>query len=134
MTADVLLVEDDERNGTLIQLALEPAGYVLSWARTVAEARRLLAEHLPKAILLDLRLPDEPGHVVAREVRAMPGGDRVLILAVSASVLEANRRQALESGCDDFIEKPISPRELLARVRAGMEERVEAPGRVEERA
>jgi two-component system cell cycle response regulator DivK len=121
---DVLLIEDDDRNAALIRLALEPAGYAVTWARSVAEARLTLAEYLPPVILLDLRLPDEPGYVLAREVRAMPGGDGVLILAVSASVLEANRRQALEAGCDDFIEKPISPRDVLSRVRGGVEARV----------
>ena len=121
---DVLLVEDDERNAALIRLALEPAGYGVTWARSVAEARLTLEEYLPPVILLDLRLPDEPGYVLAREVRAMPGGEGVLILAVSASVLEANRRQAIEAGCDDFIEKPISPRDVLARVRNAVEARV----------
>jgi DNA-binding response OmpR family regulator len=121
---DVLLVEDDERNAALIRLALEPAGYGVTWAHSVAEARLTLEEYLPPVILLDLRLPDEPGYVLAREVRAMPGGEGVLILAVSASVLEANRRQAIEAGCDDFIEKPISPRDVLARVRNAVEARV----------
>jgi len=117
--ADVLLVEDDERNAALVRATLEPAGYRLAHARTVAEARRQLDQALPATVLLDLRLPDEPGHVLARDIRGREGGSEVLILAVSASVLEANRREAIEAGCDDFVEKPLSPRELLARVRVG---------------
>ena len=74
-------------------------------------------------ILLDLRLPDGPGHVLASEVRAMPGGAGVHILAVSASVTASDRSRALESGCDDFIEKPISPRDLVTRLRRWQDER-----------
>lgn len=116
---DILLVEDDERNAALVRATLEPAGYRLAHAHSVAEARRQLDHGLPATVLLDLRLPDEPGHVLAREIRRRAGGGGVLILAVSASVLEANRREAIEAGCDDFVEKPLSPRGLLARVRVG---------------
>jgi DNA-binding response OmpR family regulator len=112
----ILLVEDEPRNAALIQAVLGPAGFDVEWVTGVAAARAALAESDPALILLDLRLPDEPGHVLARELRAR--GERRPIFAVSASVLEATRREALESGCDDFIEKPISPRDLLARVQA----------------
>jgi two-component system cell cycle response regulator DivK len=116
----VLLVEDDERNATLMRSVLQPAGFEIVHARNVAEARVALEGALPPLVLLDLRLPDEPGHVLAREIRARGDGADVHILAVSASVLEANRREALEAGCDGFVEKPISPRELLARIRAAL--------------
>lgn len=122
----VLLVEDDDRNAALVRMTLEPAGYTLRRAGDVAEGRAAVASEMPAAILLDLRLPDEPGFVLAREVRATEGGDGVLILAVSASVLEANRLEALEAGCDDFIAKPISPRVLLSRLKVGLEARTDA--------
>lgn len=115
----ILLVEDEPRNAALVQAVLRPAGFEIDWVTSVADARIALAESDPALILLDLRLPDEPGHVLAREVRAR--GERWPILAVSASVLEATRREALESGCDDFIEKPISPRDLLVRVLARLD-------------
>jgi DNA-binding response OmpR family regulator len=119
----LLLVEDDERSAELIRFTLEPAGFVLDRVTTLGEARRRIAQRLPDAILLDLRLPDGPGHALASEVRALPGGDRVHILAVSASVRAADRELALESGCDDFIEKPISPRDLIVRLRRWEERR-----------
>jgi DNA-binding response OmpR family regulator len=113
----VLLVEDDERSAELIRFTLEPAGLVLERVRTLADARRRIGQTLPDVILLDLRLPDGPGHGLASEVRVAPGGDRVHIIAVSASVRPVDRELALESGCDDFMEKPISPRDLVVRLR-----------------
>ncbi|CAN5592794.1 hypothetical protein BH23CHL8_BH23CHL8_21010 [soil metagenome] len=116
----VLVVEDDDRNAALVQLSLELSDIPFERVRSVEEARDHLVGDLPDAILLDLRLPGLPGHVLAREVRAAPGGGRVLILAVSASVLEVDRREAMESGADGFVDKPISPRDLVSRLRQGV--------------
>lgn len=120
MTASpiVLAVEDEPRNQALMRAVFAGAHYDLAIARSVADARAWLAEHRPDIVLLDLRLPDEPGIVLARELRAAPATATVPILAVTASVLDADRRAAIAAGCDAFIEKPISPRDLLARVRA----------------
>ena len=123
MTAGrVLLVEDDERSVELIRLTLEPTGFQLATAGSLAAARGHIAAGLPDVILLDLRLPDGPGHLLASEVRAMPGGAAVHILAVSASVTASDRARALEGGCDDFLEKPISPRDLVTRIRRWQDE------------
>jgi DNA-binding response OmpR family regulator len=119
----VLLVEDDERSAELIRFTLEPAGYVLERVRTLADARRRIGQSLPDVILLDVRLPDGPGHALASDVRASTDGDRVHIIAVSASVRRVDRELALESGCDDFMEKPISPRDLGVRLRRWEERR-----------
>ena len=124
MTAGrVLLVEDDERSAELVRLTLEPTGFELVRAGSLAEARGHIAAGLPDVILLDMRLPDGPGHLLASEVRAMPGGAEVTILAVSASVTASDRTRALEGGCDDFLEKPISPRDLVTRLRHWQDER-----------
>ena len=113
----VLLVEDDERSAELIRFTLEPAGLVLERVRTLADARRRIGQSLPDAILLDMRLPDGAGHALASEVRATTDGAAVHIIAVSASVRPVDRELAFESGCDDFMEKPISPRDLVVRLR-----------------
>ena len=83
----VLVVEDDARKTALLRAALEPAGFEVEYAATVAEARGALTDGLPDVVLLDLRLPDEPGYVIAREIRAREDGAGPLILAVSASIL-----------------------------------------------
>lgn len=118
MTASILLVEDEDRNAALIRATLEPAGYRVVHVRRLDEARRSVAAETPSLVLLDLRLPDGAGASLAREIRAAETASRMPILAVSASVLESNRREALEAGCDEFIAKPISPRDLLARMEA----------------
>lgn len=125
MTAEawVLVVEDDERSGALAETMLRAAGHRSERVRTLAEARARLAQGLPDVVLLDVRLPDGSGTDLAREIRAMVGGADVYILAVTASVLEAVRREALESGCDGFVEKPISPRDLLTRIEVARRER-----------
>jgi len=114
----ILLVEDEERNAALIRATLEPAGHRLVHARTLQEGTEALVTEWPSLVLLDLRLPDGSGAQLARDIRASAGGRSTPILAVSASVLEANRREAMEAGCDEFIAKPISPRDLLARIQA----------------
>ena len=119
----LLVVEDEPRNQALIRAVFAAARVELAFSQTVAEARSWLVDHRPDLVLLDLRLPDESGAVLARELRAAPGTARVPILAVTASVLETDRRQALEAGCDGFVEKPISPRDLLAKVRGHLENR-----------
>lgn len=119
----VLVVEDDERSGALVEAMLAAGGYQAVRARSLAEARAALADGLPDVALLDLRLPDGSGTTLAREIRATPGGEGVLVLAVTASVMEAVRRDAIEAGCDGFVEKPISPRDLLARIEQGRRDR-----------
>jgi DNA-binding response OmpR family regulator len=122
----VLAVEDEARNQALMRAVFAGANYDLAIARTVAEARTWLLEHRPDIVLLDLRLPDEPGTVLARELRASPATATVPILAVTASVLDSDRRAAVAAGCDGFVDKPISPRDLLARVRAHLDRRADA--------
>jgi two-component system, cell cycle response regulator DivK len=117
----VLVVEDEPRNQALVRAVFAGTEIELAFATTVAEARAAVARRRPSLVLLDLRLPDEPGTVLAREMRANPDLASVTILAVTASVLEADRRAALDAGCDGFVEKPISPRDLLAKVRGRLE-------------
>ena len=94
----LLVVEDEARNQALIRAVFSGADVELAFSQTVAEARAWLVDHRPDMVLLDLRLPDESGIVLARELRAAPETAGVPILAVTASGLEADRRQALEAG------------------------------------
>ena len=123
MARVILAVEDEARNQALIQAVFTGGEYEVAIVPTVAAARIWLAERLPDLVLLDLRLPDEPGVVLARELRARTETRLTPILAVTASVLEGDRRAALDAGCDGFVEKPISPRDLLTKVRARFEGR-----------
>jgi len=110
-----LLVEDDVRLATLTREYLEGHGVAVV---DVADGRRGLAEALTgryDVVLLDLMLPGKDGLEVCREVRARSD---VPIIVLTARGEEADRVMGLELGADDYLAKPYSPRELLARIRA----------------
>ncbi|MET0342899.1 MAG: response regulator transcription factor [Polyangiales bacterium] len=114
-TLRVVLIEDDERLARLTAKYLESHGVLVNW---VADGRAGLAEVLrvrPDAVLLDLQLPGLDGVSVCRELR---GRSDVPIIMITARDEEADRVLGLELGADDYVPKPFSSRELLARVRA----------------
>jgi two-component system, OmpR family, response regulator BaeR len=113
--AHVLIVEDEPKIAALLRDYLGAAGYRVSVLGDGAAAVAWIREHLPDAILLDLMLPGEDGLSICRGVRAFSA---VPILMVTARVEEIDRLLGLELGADDYICKPFSPREVVARVRA----------------
>ncbi len=112
----VLAVEDEIRNGALLRAILVPAGYDLTIATNLAEARAWLRNETPELVLLDRHLPDGDGLDLARELRASDTSTAIPILLVSASVLAADRNAAYEAGCAGFIDKPLRVEELLAEI------------------
>jgi two-component system KDP operon response regulator KdpE len=118
MTPARILLVDDEAS---IQRALGPLlrsrGYHVDIAGTGAEALKLVAEHNPDLIVLDLGLPDLEGTEVCRRVRAT---SKVPIVVLSARGAEADKVNALDLGADDYVTKPFGPEELLARIRVAL--------------
>ncbi len=114
--APILAVEDEVRNGALLRAILVPAGYDLTIAATLAEARASLRERTPALVLLDRHLPDGDGLDLARDLRASEATAAIPILLVSASVLPVDRIAAEEAGCAGFIDKPVRVDALLADV------------------
>jgi two-component system response regulator RegX3 len=111
----ILLVEDEESITTPLAEALEREGFATEIARTAAEALELGRRVRPELVLLDLMLPDGSGFDVCRELRA---SSPVPIIILSARGEEADRVVGLELGADDYVVKPFSAREVIARVRA----------------
>lgn len=109
----VLVVDDIAINRNLLFEILNPLGFAVSTASTATEA---LAGPPPEAALIDLRLPDFDGLELARRLRARPGGDRVKIILMSASVLTFDRDEAFTAGCDDFLPKPFREAELREKL------------------
>ncbi len=110
----ILVVEDEPKLSSLLCDYLEQAGYV---ARTVAnglDVEASVSQYHPDLILLDLMLPGKDGLTVCRELRAV---SEVPIIMVTARVEEIDRLLGLELGADDYICKPFSPREVVARVK-----------------
>ncbi len=114
--APILAVEDEARNAALLRAILGPAGYDLTIAASIAEARAAVGAKKPALVLLDRHLPDGDGLSLARELRASSTTAGVPILLVSASVLPVDRIAAEEAGCAGFIDKPVRVDSLLAEV------------------
>ncbi len=114
----ILIVEDEEPIRTMLRFALESADFDVIEAEDTREAKRLLGEKLPDLILLDWMLPSMSGVEFTRQLKK----DRILmnipIIMLTAKAEEDNKVKGLESGVDDYIIKPFSPRELIARIRA----------------
>jgi two-component system, OmpR family, response regulator RegX3 len=111
----VLVVEDEESITTPLTAALEREGFDAAVAPTAAEALELAGRLEPDLVLLDLMLPDGSGLDVCRELRRTSD---VPIIVVTARGDEADRVVGLELGADDYVVKPFSARELVARIRA----------------
>ena len=113
----ILVIDDEPQIHRFLRPALEASGYVVDRADTGAEGLRLAATRDPAVVLLDLGLPDMDGQDVLRRLRA---GGAVPVVVLSARDQDAEKVQALDAGADDYVEKPFSVAELLARVRAAL--------------
>jgi two-component system KDP operon response regulator KdpE len=111
----VLVVDDEPQILRALQLKLKTAGYAVETATTAAEALMKAAMRPPEAIILDLLLPDGSGTEVCRELRTW---STVPIVVLSAVGEEGEKIAALDAGADDYVTKPFSGDELLARLRA----------------
>src|SRR4051812_15486054 len=115
MAGTVLLVEDEPSVGELVRGYLTRDGYRVIWVRAGEDALTELDRHPVRMVLLDIGLPGKDGFDVCRAVRAR---SQVPILMLTARDEEPDRIVGLEVGADDYITKPFSPRELVARMKA----------------
>jgi phosphate regulon transcriptional regulator PhoB len=114
----VLIVEDDKDIVELVRYNLEKEGYQTAVAADGLTALSTLRRSPPDLVLLDLMLPKLPGLEVCREIRRDQSLNRLPILMLTARGEEADRVVGLEMGADDYVTKPFSPRELVARIKA----------------
>lgn len=115
---DILIVEDEPEIAKLIQLSLEKEGFSCQISRDGLNALRLIQEQQPDLIILDLMLPSLDGLELCARIRQKPGAKDPYILMLTAKGEEIDRVIGLSTGADDYLVKPFSPRELVARVRA----------------
>jgi len=113
----ILIVEDESGIADTLHYVLSTDGFAPVWASTAEDAIRLFAAELPALAVLDVGLPDLNGFELFRRLQALPGGNHVPMLFLTARSDEIDRVVGLELGADDYIAKPFSPRELVARVR-----------------
>ena len=115
MSEHILLIDDDMRLSAMVGDYLHSHGYQVSSAPSLSAGRELLARQAVDALVLDLMLPDGDGMEVCKAIRRF---SQVPILMITARVEEVDRLLGLEIGADDYICKPFSPREVVARVKA----------------
>ena len=120
MTLRVLVVEDDREIRALMQSSLSVEGFEVQTAVSLSEASALLRHSPPNVIVLDLGLPDGDGVQLVREVRTRHS---LPIIVVSARHQEVQKIQLLDAGADDYLTKPFSVGELLARIRVALRHR-----------
>ena len=115
MTGSILLVEDEENLASLITAYLEREGYAVVAVNNGADALKALAAETVRLVVLDLNLPDMDGLEVCRRIRT---GSTVPVVMLTARDEQSDRLAGLEVGADDYIGKPFSPQELVARMKA----------------
>ena len=115
MDGTILIVEDDRNIGHLVRTYLERDGYRVAWARSGEDALAEIDRLRPSLVVLDVGLPGIDGFEVCRRIRAL--GETPVIM-LTARDEEVDRVLGLELGADDYVPKPFSPRELVARVKA----------------
>jgi len=123
MSGAILVVEDEPAIQELIAVNLEHAGHRVLRAASVPQAEEHVRAALPDLVLLDWMLPGTSGVAYARQLRAAERTRDIPIIMLTARATEQEKVLALEAGADDYVTKPFSPRELIARIKAVMRRR-----------
>jgi two-component system cell cycle response regulator DivK len=113
----ILVVEDTPDNRQILRDLLTSASYEVIEAINGAEGVAAAIEHLPDLILMDIQLPVLDGYEATRRIKAHAATAKIPIIAVTSYALSGDEAKAREAGCDGYVAKPFSPRQLLARVR-----------------
>jgi len=117
MTERILVVEDQPDNRQIIRDLLTSAGYELIEAEDGEAGVRLAGAHRPDLILMDIQLPVLDGYEATRRIKADPLLQSIPIVVVTSYALSGDDQKARAAGCDAYVAKPFSPRQLLATVR-----------------
>lgn len=117
----VLVVEDDEGSLELAEFLLEEAGVEVLSARDAEAARRVASIERLDAVLMDINLPGADGSSLARELRALPGWERVPVVALTAAAMRGDRERFLAAGCTGYIAKPIEVSTFVGTVLSYLE-------------
>jgi two-component system cell cycle response regulator DivK len=117
MSKKILVVEDTEDNRQILRDLLSAAGYDMIEAHDGAEGVARASEHRPDLILMDIQMPVMDGYEATRRIKANPELKSIPIVAVTSYALSGDEEKARAAGCDAYIAKPYSPRQMLAKVR-----------------
>ncbi len=117
MTKRILVVEDQEDNRQIIRDMLSATDYQITEAQNGEEALAAVAKQRPDLILMDIQMPVFDGYEPTRRIKADPAPRSIPIIAITSYALSRDEQKARAAGCDDYVPKPYSPRQLLAKIR-----------------
>ena len=117
MTKRILIIEDQEDNRAIMRDLLTAAGFELIEAANGEEGVKLAQSERPDLILMDIQLPIIDGYEATRQIRAIVDLKSIPIIAVTSYALSGDEAKTREAGCNGYVAKPFSPRQLLAKVR-----------------
>ena len=116
----ILVVEDERPIRDMLAFNLNRAGFEVQAVENGRDARLAIANQFPDLVLMDWMLPDVSGLELTRQLKRDPETREIPVIMVTARVTEDDRVSGLDGGADDYITKPFSPRELVARIRAAL--------------
>jgi two-component system phosphate regulon response regulator PhoB len=114
----ILIIEDEAPIRQLLRFALEPADFAVTEAENTVVARQEINKRPPDLILVDWMLPGESGVEFIKHLKAQPKTHSIPIILLTARAEETNKLQGFDIGADDYVTKPFSPRELIARIKS----------------
>jgi two-component system cell cycle response regulator DivK len=117
MSKRILVVEDQEDNRQIIRDLLSATDYEIVEAESGEQALEAVAKQRPDLILMDIQLPGIDGYETTRRIKADPALQSITIIAVTSYALSGEEQKARAAGCDEYVPKPYSPRQLLAKIR-----------------
>ena len=117
MSKRILVVEDQADTRRIIRDMLASTDYEIIEAEDGEQALAAIAKQRPDLILMDVQLPIMDGYTATRRIKAGPALQSIRIIAVTSYALDGEEKTARAAGCDDYVPKPFSPRELLAKIR-----------------
>jgi two-component system cell cycle response regulator DivK len=117
MAKRILVVEDQEDNRQILRDLLGSAGFEMIEAETGEEGVAAAIAHKPDLILMDIQLPIMDGYEATRRIKAMPEMRAIPIIAVTSYALSGDEEKARAAGCDAYVPKPYSPRQLLVKIK-----------------
>lgn len=117
MSKRILIIEDQEDNRRIMTDMLNAAGFEVIEAVNGEDGVSMAEANVPDLILMDIQLPGVDGYEATRRIRAKPALGAIPIIAVTSYALSGDDKKAFEAGCDAYLAKPFSPRELLAKIR-----------------
>ena len=121
MAESILVVDDNLDNRELTQILLECEGFEVRLAEDAPQALRMFETYRPKLILVDVQMPGMDGLELTRRLRRDPSSQDVIVVALSAYAMAAEKVNALAAGCDGYITKPINTRTFASAVRRYLE-------------